>query len=77
MRWIILCACILTCTQAKAFDYRPNEQPVFGTYSQKYLDRQQRQRWKALCRYDLQRAAAEANSVGKPDPCHSAPRRRH
>ena len=73
MRWIIpvICACVLiaTCTQARAFDYRPNEQPVFGTFSQKYLDRQQKKRWKVLCRYDRQRAASEAHSVGKPDPC--------
>jgi len=72
MRWIIpaLCACVLvaTCTQARA--YMSNQQPMFGTYSQKYLDRQQAKRWKELCkgggRYQ---AMSEAYEAGKPDPC--------
>ena len=67
MRWIIICACVLTCTQAQAYI---NQQPTFGTFSQAYLDRQQAKRWKELCkgggRYQ---AMIEAYSVSKPDPC--------
>jgi len=70
MRWIILSACVLTCTQAQA--YLSNQQPIFGTYSQKYLDKQQAKRWKLLCkgggRYQ---AMSEAYQAGKPDPCNS------
>lgn len=47
--WIIpaLCALALvaTCTQARA--YRANAEPVFGTYSQKYLEKQHQKRLKA------------------------------
>jgi hypothetical protein len=71
MRFIIvLSVCVLICSQAQADIYRPNAQPMFGTYSQAYLDRQQAKSWKELCkgggRY---RAMSEAYSVGKPDPC--------
>jgi hypothetical protein len=66
-------ACILVSFQAQADIYRPNAQPMFGTYSQAYLDRRQAKRWKKLCkgggRYQ---AMSEANSVGKPDPCRAA-----
>lgn len=72
MRWIIpaaLSACVLI-TQAQADSYRPDRQPVFGTYSQKYLDRSQAKRWKELCkgggRYQ---AMSEAYEAGKPYPC--------
>jgi hypothetical protein len=79
MRWIIpaLCACVLiaTCTQARAY---LSNQPAFGTYSQKYLDRQQAKRWKALCRGGGRyQAMSEAHEAGKPDPCNSVPQRRH
>jgi hypothetical protein len=68
MRWIIICACVLTCTQAQA--YMPNQQPMFGTYSQSYLDRRQAKRWKELCKSGGRyQAMSEAYSVGKPDPC--------
>jgi len=80
-QWIIpaLSALILmaTCTHARS-DYRPNAQPMFGTYSRAYLDSQQAKRWKELCkgggRYQ---AMSEAYEAGKPDPCNSAPQRRH
>jgi len=80
-QWAIpaLSALILmaTCTYARS-DYRPNAQPMFGTYSQAYLDRQQTKRWKELCkgggRYQ---AMSEAYEAGKPDPCNSASQRRY
>jgi hypothetical protein len=63
-------ASIVLSTCAYADDYRPNAQPMFGTYSQAYLDRQQAKRWKELCkgggRYQ---AMSEAYEAGKPDPC--------
>jgi hypothetical protein len=72
MRWIIpaLSALILvaTCIHARS-DYRANQQPAFGTYSQAYLDRQQAKRWKALCKSGGYQATSEAYSAGKPDPC--------
>lgn len=61
------------CTQAHS--YTPYAQPMFGTYSKAYLDRQQVKRWKELCkgggRYQ---AMSEAYEAGKPDPCNR-PRR--
>lgn len=48
-QWIIPALCALvpvaTCTHARS-DYRPNQQPMFGTYSQAYLDRQEARRLK-------------------------------
>lgn len=74
MRWILsLCVCVLSCTQAQA--YISNHQPMFGTYSQKYLDKQQAKRWKQLCRGGGRyQAMSEAYQAGKPDPCNSATR---
>jgi hypothetical protein len=71
MRFImILPACALICSQAQADIYRPNAQPMFGTYSQAYLDRRQAKRWKELCKSGGRyQAMSEAYSVGKPDPC--------
>jgi hypothetical protein len=67
MRWIILSAACVLSFQARAADvYRPNQQPMFGTYSQAYLERQQAKRWKELCkgggRYQ---AMSEAYEAGK------------
>lgn len=49
----------------------PDRQPIFGTYSKAYLDRQQLKKWKDLCkgggRYQ---AMAEAYEARKPDPCN-------
>jgi hypothetical protein len=68
MRWIVICACVQVSTQAQA--YMPNQQPMFGTYSQFYLDRRQAKRWKELCKSGGRyQAMSEAYSVGKPDPC--------
>ena len=70
--WLIpVCVAVLlmaTCTMARA--YQADGQPVFGTYSQKYLDSRQLKRWKALCRGEARdQARSEAAAVGKPDPC--------
>jgi hypothetical protein len=72
MRWTVLifaaCLLVATCVQARADMF--DGQPVFGTFSKAYLDRQQLKKWKQLCkgggRYQ---AMSEAYSAGKPDPC--------
>jgi hypothetical protein len=67
---LALSACVLvaTCTGARA--YRSDQQPMFGTYSQKYLDKRQQKRWQALCKGEGRyQAMSEAAAAGKPSPC--------
>ena len=72
--WIIPFVLMMaTCNHAQA--YREGAEPVFGTYSKAYQDRQQAKQWKRLCngagRYQ---AMSEAYALGKPDPCFTAPK---
>lgn len=61
---------VLLGSPAFADAYRPNQQPMFGTYSQAYLERAQAKRWRELCKgAGRYQAMSEAYEAGKPDPC--------
>ena len=73
--WIapVLCAILLMATCTRAHAYQADRQPVFGTYSKAYQDRQQAKRWRALCKgAGRYQAMSEAYEAGKPDPCNAA-----
>ncbi len=66
----LIAVLILMMTSRPARAYQPSQQPMFGTYSRAYTERQQAKRWRELCkgggRYQ---AMSEAYEAGKPDPC--------
>lgn len=77
--WVLTLGALVlmaTCTQARAADLITG-QPAFGTYTQRYLDRQQLRRWQELCRGGGRyQAMSEAYDLGKPNPCNRNPKAR-